>query len=187
MLGDRMKYCFSLLLIALFVISAFAQDSSKYLKVEKIFFSGKAFQMMKDSTKITEIGGDSVQINKSISYRDSTTTRQIVPTESQLEDRQHNNLDFERTAKVADNQYLSFSFINLSGKEIKSISFQFRLTENGKKFFERNIKATPHLMLNGNFYVSEKFFSTKDLSNQKSIKEIIIKSIQFTDGTKLSF
>lgn len=182
-----MRYFVSLIIIGLLVVSSFAQDSDKYLKVERVFISGKSFKMMQDSNKMMAIGGDDVPINRNSSIRDYRTTRQIQPNESQLEDRQHNNYDFERAAKADDNQSILVIFNNLSGKEIKSVAFQILFTENGKKYFERNIKDKPRFNNNSRFSLSERFFSTKNLSKQNVEKEIIIKGIEFTDGTKLKF
>ena len=180
-----MRFVLGILFFALLTVSAFAQDSSKYLKVEKIYLSGKTFQMMNNSSKFEQIGGDSLAMDSVNRFRDSTTTRQLPQRESQLEDRQFNNYDFERAAKAVDNQYIIVAFNNLSGKEIKSVTFQMRLTLKNKSFFERNFKLKPRQTRNDAFYVRENFFSTTDLFKPNSEKEIIIKNIEFADGTKL--
>ena len=182
-----MKCCLGVLLISLLAVSVFAQESSKYLQVERLMISGYAFKMLKDSTKIEQIGGDSVSLNKVNQSRDSSTTRQIPPTQSQLEDRQHNNYDFEREAKAPNNQYISLVLENLCDKEIKSVSFQLHLSQNGKKYFERNFRIKRRVMPGDNLYFRERFFSDKDLSKPNIEKEIIIKNIEFADGTKLKF
>lgn len=182
-----MRFVLSVLFFAFLTVSAFGQESGKYLKVERIYLSGKTFQMMNNSSKLEQIGGDSVAMDSINRSRDSTTTRQLPQRESQLEDRQFNNYDFERAAKTVDNQYINVSFHNLSGKEVKSVTFQMRLTLKGKSFFERNFKVKALQMQNGDFYVRDSFFSTTDLFKPNSEKEIVIKNIEFADGTKLKF
>lgn len=182
-----MRFVFSVLLFALLAVSALAQDSSKFLKVEGINFYGNDFSMMKNSAKTNEIGGDSTSPSKTPAYRDSTTTKQISPTESQLEDRNFNNYSSETSAKVSDNQNLSVLFTNLSGKEIKSVTFLFRLSQNGKKVLDRNVKGKPRLLPDGKFYLSERFFSAKNFAKLNAEKEVFIKRIEFADGTKLKF
>lgn len=182
-----MRFLLSVALFALLAVSAFAQDSSKYLKVDNINFYGNDFSMMKNSAKTNEIGGDSTSPNKSPAFRDSTTTKQISPTESQLEDRNFNNYSSETSAKVSNNQYLSVRFTNLSGKAVKSVTFLFRLSQNGKKVLEKNVKGTPRLLPDGKFYLSENYFSSKNFAKLNAEKEVFIKRIEFADGTKLKF
>jgi hypothetical protein len=182
-----MKLIFGLLFILAFVFPTLAQNSNSYLKIEQTIVSGKVFNMLQNPLGVEEIGGDKQPIYNN--YRDSKTTKQIPPTESQLEDRQYSNLAFETQARTSNNQYISVSFENLSGKKIKSVSINFILKENGKNVFQRKIDSQARLLPNGKIYVSESFFSSKNIGelSKNAEKEIIIENISFADGTKVKF
>lgn len=179
-----MRFSLSMLFVAFLALSAIAQESSKYLKVERVDISGKAFQMLKTPANNTEVGGDSLPIDRVSRFRDSTTSRHIPPTESQLEDRQFRNYNLER---IADNHYISINFSNLTDKEVKWISFQLHVSEKGKSVYKGNFKLKPRSPSGRRLFARESFFSVDNLSKPDSKKEIIIKRIEFADGTKLKF
>lgn len=166
-----MRYFVSLIIIGLFVVSSFAQDTSTFLRVERVSIYSTTFDMVNETSKGPKL----------------SDYKFTPPTESELEDRKFSSID----TQIKNNQHLSVSFSNLSGKNIKSVSFVLLLSENGKKYFEKKVKDKPRITKIGSlyntFYISEGFFSTKKLSNPNLKKEIIIRGIEFTDGTKLKF
>ncbi|MCU0239296.1 MAG: hypothetical protein MUC29_07630 [Pyrinomonadaceae bacterium] len=181
-----MRLFLGFLCISVFSLSIFAQNSSNYLKVQDITVSSTDSKK-KNLLNADEIGGDKQPARGN--YRDSKTTKQIPPTESQLEDRQDNFTNFQTNYSVSNNQYIGVLLENLSGKEIKKISLKFILKQNGQQIYERKFSKQPRFARNGKFYVSESYFAEKNLANlsKNAEKEIIIESISFTDGTKVKF
>lgn len=162
-----MKYFVSLVFVLLFSISGFAQGSNKYLQILDIHIYS--------------------QLNQSpaSSQNNEFPIRREPPTEAELE-----NVKFVTSrSPISDNQSISVLFMNLGDKDIKSVTFLLRITNKGKKVIQEECKSKARWQLNGRFFVSDRFFSNKDLSdnNPNLNREIIIKRIEFVDGTKLKF
>ena len=162
-----MKYCLAFIFIGLFATLGFAQHSSNFLEIKQINIFSSEFQVLKSSNAIEK------NINRT------------PPTESQFEDRQSNSV----SKLESDNQSISVFFKSLTDRKIKSVSFLFRLTQNDKKIFERNINDKPHYFSDTDFSIRDRFFAVENLSfsNINTVREVIIKQIVFEDGKKIKF
>lgn len=84
---------------------------------------------------------------------------------------------------------LSIMFKNLTQKKIRSVSFIFRATLDGKKFFERNVKNKSGRSKDSYFIINESFLSVlnQSVKHPKLVREVIIKQVVFEDGQKIKF